>query len=196
MLARQGAARELLAELLPFEETSPDSIGVSPSPGSTVHRGRFAHPGSDHFSRRPASRPGNADAYAGMGELRWSLAIFERRSADLATAARLRPDDVQIADGLSMADSVIALDPTVGEIGVSEQYARSRALLTRTIAAVDSVRRRANWPSPTRFAQCFRRASRFLGSRPMPKPWCKLRATSGEHDRRHARRPLATACCA
>ena len=137
MLAQQGATRELLAELLSFEEASPDSIPFrlrmgrlfivagSPTRAVTIFR--------DVLRRDP----GNADAYAGSGRAALELGNLRTAQADLATAARLRPDDVQIANGLAMADSVIALDPTFGKLGVSERYARSRALLTRTIAAID-----------------------------------------------------------
>jgi hypothetical protein len=53
--------------------------------------------------------------------------------ADFAEAARLRPDDPKIASRRALADTVLALDPTERGIGASEQYARSRALLARTV---------------------------------------------------------------
>lgn len=136
VLAQQGAARELLAELLPFEETSPDSTAFRVRLGQLFIAAGSPTRAVTTFRAVLRRDPGNADAYAGMGRAALELGNLRTAHADLATAARLRPNDVQIANGLSMADSVIALDPTVREVGLSEQYARSRALLARTIAAV------------------------------------------------------------
>jgi thioredoxin-like negative regulator of GroEL len=136
LLAQQGPPGELLAELLPFEATSPDSLALrrrlghlfilagSPARAATIFR--------DVLRRDPR----DADAYAGMGEAALALGNFRTAHADLAEASRLRPGDMAITRNLALADTVSALDPTARGIGSHERYMRSRKLLSRTILAI------------------------------------------------------------
>jgi predicted Zn-dependent protease len=136
LLARQGSQGELLAELLPFEETPPDSVSLrhrlghlfiaagSPARAATIFR--------DLLRRDPH----DADAYAGLGEAALALGNIRTGYADLAQAARLQPDDAAIAHQLAVADTALSLDPTVPRIGAHERFVRSEALLTRTMATV------------------------------------------------------------
>jgi predicted Zn-dependent protease len=136
LLARSGSPRELLAELLPLEETSPDSTALrrrlghlfilagSPARAAAIFR---------EMVRRDAS---DADAYAGLGEAALALGNLRTARADLAEASRLRPDDANIAHKLATADTVLSLDPTARDIDSRERYARSRALLARTVSSV------------------------------------------------------------
>jgi predicted Zn-dependent protease len=107
LLARSGSPRELLAELLPLEETSPDSTALrrrlghlfilagSPARAAAIFR---------EMVRRDAS---DADAYAGLGEAALALGNLRTARADLAEASRLRPDDANIAHKLATADTVL-----------------------------------------------------------------------------------------
>jgi predicted Zn-dependent protease len=190
MLAQQGASRELLAELLPFEEVSPDSIPFRVRLGQLFIAAGSPARAVTTFRAVLHRDPNNADAYAGMGRAALELGNLRTARADLATAARLRPDDAQIANGLAMADSVIALDPTDREIGLPERYARSRALLARTIAVV-SLCGQTNNPVVSDSARAMLSES-IAPSRQKDA----AEAICGLHDRRHAPRLLETACCA
>jgi tetratricopeptide (TPR) repeat protein len=136
LLAARGSGPELLAELLPFEDTPPDSVAlqqrlaklfiIAGSPARAVNSFR-------EVLRRD---PKNADAYAGIGDAEMALGNFRTARADFAAALRLRPGDTSFVARVTSADSVLALDPTARGIGPAMRLSRSRALLERTLAAV------------------------------------------------------------
>jgi Flp pilus assembly protein TadD len=136
LLAKRGSGPELLAELLPFEDTSPDSIAlrerlaklfiVAGSPARAVTEFRAV---LRHDSR-------NADAYGGLGDAELAQGNFRTARADFAEALRLRPGDSAFAARLASVDSVFALDPTARGISAAERLSRGRTLLERTLATV------------------------------------------------------------
>ena len=136
LLAQRGSQPELLAELLPLEDTSPDSVALrerlarlfvvagSPARAITAFRDVLHHD------------PKNADAYAGMGDAELGLENFRAARADFAEALRLRPGDSSFTQRLALVDSVFALDPTARGVGPGERLARGRTLLDRTLTTV------------------------------------------------------------
>lgn len=135
LLAERGPQPELLAELLPLEDTSPDSIAlrhrlanlflVAGSPGRALNV----------FREVLRDDPRNADAYRGVGDADLALGNFRKARADFAEALRLRPGDTLTQSRLGITDSIMALDPTVRGIGSAERFSRSRLVLERTLAA-------------------------------------------------------------
>ena len=138
LLAKRGTPRELLAELLPLEEVSPDSVALrlrlgklfilagSPVRGATMFREVLKRDSTD------------SEAYAGLGETAIAAGNLRTARADLAEAVRLRPDDAETLRRLQLVDTVLALDPTARGIEASERLSRSRALLARAVAMVSS----------------------------------------------------------
>ena len=136
VLAERGPPRELLAELLPFEDVSPDSVALrrrlgklfilagSPVRAATMFRAVLARDSTD------------GEALAGLGETAIAAGNLRTARADLAEAARLRPDDAETRRRLALVDTVLALDPTTRGIEASERLSRSRALLSRAVAAL------------------------------------------------------------
>ncbi len=138
LLAKSGSSRELLAELLPFEEVPADSVDLRRRLGGLFLQAGSPARAAAMFREVLRRDPQDADAYAGMGEAALAGGNFRTARADFAEAARLRPDDSKIASRRALADTVLALDPTERGIGASEQYARSRVLLARTVDDVGS----------------------------------------------------------
>jgi Flp pilus assembly protein TadD len=134
LLVTHSSGPELLAELLPFEDTPPDSVAlrqrlarlfiVAGSPARAVNSFR------DVLRRDPR----NANAYAGMGEAEMALGNFRAARGDFTQALRLQPGDMAAMGHLATVDSVLALDPTARGISPAERASRSRALLDRTLA--------------------------------------------------------------
>ena len=136
LLAKSGSGPELLAELLPFEDTPPDSVAlrerlaklfiVAGSPARAINSFRGV-------LRRDAR---NADAYAGIGEAEMALGNLRAARADFAEALRFRPGDTAVTARLATTDSALALDPMARGIAPAERLSRSRTLLERTLATV------------------------------------------------------------
>ncbi|HEX5072989.1 MAG TPA: tetratricopeptide repeat protein [Gemmatimonadaceae bacterium] len=135
LLVRRDAKQELLAELLPLQETDTGSVELrrrlghlfilAGSPGRALPLFRA-------LLRRDSD---DGDAYAGMGEAALLMGNFRTARADLTLATRLLPDSGRYAAVIQVADTALALDPTARGISRSTRYARSRAILQLTIDA-------------------------------------------------------------
>jgi tetratricopeptide (TPR) repeat protein len=136
LLARSGSPGELLAELLPFEETSPDSTALRRRLGALFITAGSPARAADMYREVIRRDPTDAEAFAGMGEAALALGNFRTARSDFSMAARLRPDDARIAARFALADTVASLDPTAAGIGATERLARSRRLLEHTRAAM------------------------------------------------------------
>jgi hypothetical protein len=90
------------------------------------------------FRELLSSSPSEGEAYAGMGEAELALGNIRTAHGDLAEAARLRPDDAQVAGKLALLDTALAMDPTARGIDSKERLARSRAFVLRAMSAVES----------------------------------------------------------
>lgn len=138
LLARRGAARELLAELLPIEGTSPDSVALRRRLGQLFLLAGSPARAANMFREVLRREPEDADAYAGLGEAALAGGNLRTARADFTEASRLRPDDAAIQGRLVIVDSALALDPTARGLGSHDRYERSRILLARTLAALAS----------------------------------------------------------
>jgi tetratricopeptide (TPR) repeat protein len=133
LLAQTGAKEDLLAELLPIQDESPDD---------TVLRKRVANyfvlagapaRGSDIYRDLLRKNSRDADAYVGLGRAALVLGNYPVARNDFLAAQRIAPDDSAIAKTIRLADSVIAIDPTQRGLGLDEQVRRSRQLVQMTI---------------------------------------------------------------
>ena len=96
LLARRGAPRELLAELLPFEETSAATASrFVDRLGQLFIAGWFAGASGEHVSRGAcAAIRATPTPTPRMGEAALALGNFRTARADFAEAARLRPSTI------------------------------------------------------------------------------------------------------
>ncbi len=136
LLVRQRAQEELLAELLPLQGTVADSTPMLRRLAPLYLRAGSPVRSAELFRELLRRSPGDPEAYAGMGEAALALGRFQTARADLRLARNKRPGDSRLAARLRLVDTVIALDPTVRSLSAAEQFARSRSLLARTLAAV------------------------------------------------------------
>ncbi|MGH7619912.1 MAG: tetratricopeptide repeat protein [Gemmatimonadaceae bacterium] len=136
LLAKHGGGAELLAELLPFEETPVDSVALRRRLGHLYNLAGSPARAANMFREVLRRDPSDADAYAGMGDAALALGNFKTARADLEAASRLNPGNTQLAQRLAVADTAAQLDPTARGIEAADRYARSRALLIRTLGAV------------------------------------------------------------
>ena len=136
LLTEHGSPAELLAELLPFEDISSDSVVLRRRLGHLFLLAGSPARAANMFRSVLRKDPGDGDSYAGLGEAALALGNFRTAKADFAEAAARRPDDTRIRDRVTLVDSILALDPTANGLSAAERYVRSRTLLTRTVDAV------------------------------------------------------------
>lgn len=136
LLAQRGSRPELLAELLPLEDTPPDSVALRERVANLFISAGSPGRAATSFRQLLRQDPRNAEAYAGVGDAEMALGNFRAARADFTEALRLRPADSSFAARLAIADSVSTLDPTARGIGSAQRLARSRALLERTLSVV------------------------------------------------------------
>ena len=136
LLTAHGASSELLAELLPFEDVSPDSTTLRLRLGRLFLLAGSPIRAANMFRGLVRRDPNNAEALAGMGEAALALGNFRTARSDLAAALERRPDDARMRERLALVDSVVALNPATSGLRPNERYARSRLLLSRTLEAL------------------------------------------------------------
>jgi tetratricopeptide (TPR) repeat protein len=138
VLARHDLQAQLLAELLPLEREAPDDVATRrriarlfTAAGSPSHAAQIFR----DILRRDRR---DADAYLGLGLAEFERANYRTALADLIQAARLDPDNAEIAAGLALCNEVLGLDPTQRGLPLTEQYRRSQVLLWKTLQVSDS----------------------------------------------------------
>jgi len=136
LLAGHGAGGELLAELLPFEETPADSVALRRRLGHLFNLAGSPGRAANMFRDLVRRDPTDADAYAGMGDAALAMGNLKTARADLAEALRLNPGSAQLERRLAIADTALSLDPTARGITAAQRFARSRGLLARTLAMI------------------------------------------------------------
>jgi tetratricopeptide (TPR) repeat protein len=138
LLAKLGAQRELLAELLPLQDEAPADL---------MTRRRIAHLFLDAGAPSRAieiyrdllrRHKGDAESYAGLGEAELARGNYRSAQDDFAQAARLAPADSSISHRLALAQRVIGLDPTRRGLSGEERHRRSIELLRLTLQATES----------------------------------------------------------
>jgi len=162
LLAQTGAKQELLSELLPIQDESPEDTLVRKRVANLFVIAGSPAKASDIYRDVLRKNPKDADAYLGLGRAALAMGNYPVARNDFLAAQRIAPDDSAIARTIKLADSVIAIDPTQRGLGLDEQVRRSRQLVQMTIksahkcldveappvaAALDSVARSLVAPS-------------------------------------------------
>lgn len=138
LLAAGAGGRELLAELLPYEEVMPDSMPLRRRVAHLFIKAGSPARGVRIFRALLKQNPSDGDAYAGMGEAALSLGNFRTARADFVRAAQLAPGDGNIPARISLTDTVLALNPLERGLDPHARYVRAREILVRTVAVDQS----------------------------------------------------------
>jgi len=133
LLAQTGARQELLAELLPIEDESPEDTAVRKRVANLFVTAGSPAKASDIYRDLLRKNPKDADAYLGLGKAALAMGNYPVARNDFLAAQRIAPDDSAIVKTIKLADSVIAIDPTQRGLGLDEQVRRSRQLVQMTI---------------------------------------------------------------
>ena len=133
LLAQTGAKQELLAELLPIEDESPEDTVLRKKVANFFVLAGSPAKASDIYRDLLRKSPRDADAYVGLGRAALAMGNYPVARNDFLAAQRIAPEDSSIARTIKLADSVIAIDPTQRGLGLDEQVRRSRQLVQMTI---------------------------------------------------------------
>jgi tetratricopeptide (TPR) repeat protein len=129
LLALRTSKRGLLAELLPLQDTDPDSVTLRRRLGHLFVLAGSPERALPFFRELLKRNAEDGDAYAGMGEAALLLGNFRTARADLGIATRLLPDSSRFMSLLQVADTVLALDPLARGIGEVARTERARNVL-------------------------------------------------------------------
>ena len=134
LLAERNSKEELLAELLPLQDSAPHDVKTRTRmgrlflvAGSPSHAAVIFH-GILHDA------PENGNAYAGLGEAEFSRGNYRAAQRDFQTALRLDTDDQNARQHLDLCDELLQLDPMMRGLGAAERYRRSVHLVELTLA--------------------------------------------------------------
>lgn len=89
LLAQRGSRPELLAELLPLEDTPPDSVALRERVANLFISAGSPGRAATSFRQLLRQDPRNAEAYAGVGDAEMALGNFRAARADFTEALRL-----------------------------------------------------------------------------------------------------------
>lgn len=137
VLARMGAKRELLAELLQLENQAPTDRATRRRIAYLFLEGGAPTRAVEIFRALLKQKP-DSGSYAGLGEAELARGNYRSARANFTAAADLAPGDSTIARRLALIQRIIGLDPTQRGIGSEEEYRRSVELLRLTLQASDS----------------------------------------------------------
>ena len=134
LLAANNSKEELLAELLPLEDSAPAD------PATRLRIGRlFLLAGSPVraaavFHGILRDTPDLADAFAGLGEAEFAQGNYRAAESNFQSAVRLAPGEKGSEEGLQRSNELLRLDPMTRDIGTEERLRRSRELVRLTLA--------------------------------------------------------------
>jgi tetratricopeptide (TPR) repeat protein len=137
LLAAHGGGRDLLAELLPLEDVSPDSVAFRKKLGRWFLLAGSPARAANMFREVLRRDPRDGEAFDGMGEAALAQGNFRTAHADFSEAISLLPADSALAARLAVTDTLLAADPTARGLDSSERIIRGRALLGRMLAVLD-----------------------------------------------------------
>jgi tetratricopeptide (TPR) repeat protein len=133
LLAQTGAKQELLAELLPIQDESPEDTVLRKKIANYFVLAGSPARASDIYRDLLRKNPRDADAYVGLGRAALAMGNYPVARSDFLAAQRIAPENPSTAGTIKLADSVIAIDPTQRGLGIDEQIRRSRQLVQMTI---------------------------------------------------------------
>jgi tetratricopeptide (TPR) repeat protein len=136
LLAREHAQQDLLAELLPLQDTAAKDPALQAQVGRLFIAAGSPGRAAAVFQAMLRRDPRDPAAHAGLGAARFAAGEYRSAYANLETAARLAPDDPDIRAQLERARRVLALDPLGRGLGRAERVRRSAALVDSAAAAL------------------------------------------------------------
>jgi tetratricopeptide (TPR) repeat protein len=137
MLVRAGRRRELLAELLPLEDEAPDDSSLRLRIANLFMAAGSPARAAAAYRAILAKNPDDARAYEGLGEAELQRGNYHAAQSAFVSALRRKPDDDEARRRLRLAAQAAQLDPVSRRLPFQERLARSRRILSMTMAQLE-----------------------------------------------------------
>ena len=125
LLDQQNSKEELLAELLPMEDQTPNDLNMRAHLGELFLRAGSPARAAQVYRGILNESPNNAAAYAGIGQAEFADGNYRAAQRDLQAALRIAPNDTANRHWLDLCDKLLQLDPTLRGLSVRERLHRS-----------------------------------------------------------------------
>jgi tetratricopeptide (TPR) repeat protein len=132
-----GDRKKVLAQLLELAAEAPDDPEVEKRVGELLLRYGSANHAAEMFRAATALNPKDAGAWSGLGQAEQAMDNWTAALSAFRTASRYAPGDVEVAAAMASAEEALRLDPTGVRLSPRERYARSLAILRRTLGALE-----------------------------------------------------------
>lgn len=133
LLAQRNSQEELLAELLPVQDQPPLDLKARIRIGQLFLLAGSPARATDVFRGILNDAPGNAEAYAGLGQAEFVRGNYGAARQEFQTALRLAPDDQATRRRLDLCNELLMLDPTMRGLSPMERFRRSLKLVELTL---------------------------------------------------------------
>jgi tetratricopeptide (TPR) repeat protein len=134
MLVRAGRRRELLAELLPLEDEAPDDVSLRLRIADLFMTAGSPARAAEAYRAVAARNPDDVRAWEGLGEAELQRGNYHAAQSAFVSALRRMPDSDEVRRRLRLAAQAAQLDPVSRRLPFPERLARSRRILSMTIA--------------------------------------------------------------
>ena len=128
-LAARDSKADLLAELLPLQQQSPQDEGTQTRLARLFMTAGAPARAATIFRSLVHANPGDSEAREELAGAEFALHDFTAAQSDLITALRLRPGDPKAGKMLELCDQVLNLDPMRRGLDGPERYRRSLQVL-------------------------------------------------------------------
>ncbi len=144
-LVKEGADREVLAELLPLQDEAPKDLQTRKRIAQLYLKAGSPARALDLFREILRQQPKDFDARVGLGEAEFARGNYLTAQTMFLDALRLNPADEDLRTRLGVCETVLALDPTRRGLSTAERYRRSLKLVE---LALEEMSRCVVTPSP------------------------------------------------
>lgn len=138
LLAQQNAKEELLAELLPIQESAPRDVPTRQRLGELFLLAGAPAKAAEVFRSILRDEPVNAKAHRGLGETDFAQGDYRAAQRDFEAVLRSAPGDVSARHWLDLCDELLQLDPTLRGLSTGERFKRSLELVRRVDSDVQA----------------------------------------------------------
>ncbi|MDE3166793.1 MAG: tetratricopeptide repeat protein [Acidobacteriota bacterium] len=139
VLDARGQQKQVLAELLALAGEAPDNdLPLRRGIGEMLLAHHSPQHAAETYRGILAAHPRDAASERGLGEAEFEMGDFVAARNAFRAAARRGPADPALAQRIALTDDILALDPTLVRLTMSQRYERAGQILRRTLASANA----------------------------------------------------------